>query len=202
MQPSPNLVSGVRSPRQPLWPKNWLSRYAASRQLNRGGLMDVNGVMRGICIPTHSTRMPALKMTPVVFGEPRSSTDRLSLIDGGHHACYSRCYPLQRPVLPGQSRYKQRAIGHHDECLSGRRANGYCRVALPMVRTTTGSCKVISASWADTLPRTGHDVRAALGSEGRAWSRGDRTAATFKRCSCAHNATNKTEFSGAVALLT
>jgi hypothetical protein len=37
----------------------------------------------------------------------------------------------------------------------------------PMVRITTGSYKVISASWADTLPRTGHDARATLGSRSR-----------------------------------
>jgi hypothetical protein len=94
MPPLPNLVPGVRSPRQLLWPNNWLSHYAGSQQPNRGVQMDVNGVMHGTCTLPHSAHMPSLNVSPLVFGEQRSSTDRVFLTDGGHHAYYSRCYSL------------------------------------------------------------------------------------------------------------
>jgi hypothetical protein len=81
MRPLPNLVPGVRSPHRLLWPNNWLSRYAASRQPNRGVQMDVNGVMRVTCILTHSARRPSLKVSPVVFEDLRKSTDPVFLTD-------------------------------------------------------------------------------------------------------------------------
>src|SRR5580704_11995170 len=51
-----------------------------------------------------------------------------------------------------------------------------------MVRITTGSYKVISASWADTLPRTRLEARATFGSEGRSQSRSDATRYDKARC--------------------
>jgi hypothetical protein len=41
--------------------------------------MDVNGVMRGTCILTHSARRPSLKVSPVVFEEQGKSTDPVFL---------------------------------------------------------------------------------------------------------------------------
>jgi len=40
-------------------------------------------VMPGICIRTHSARVPSLKVSPAIFGEQRSSTDRVSLTTEG-----------------------------------------------------------------------------------------------------------------------
>jgi hypothetical protein len=175
MQPLPNLVPGVRSPRRLLWPKNWLSRYAASRQPNRGGLMDANGVMRGIRILTHSARMPSLKMSPGVFGAQRSSTDRLSLTDGGHQACCSRCYSLQRPAVLGKvvTNSEQSGITMSVPVRQARKL--VLPSGLPTGGIATGSYKATSVSWANTFQRTKRDVRAILGSEGRSWSRSDGT---------------------------
>ena len=44
--------------------------------------------------PNPLARRPSLKVSPVVFGDQRKSTDPVFLTDGGHHASYSRCYPV------------------------------------------------------------------------------------------------------------